>query len=239
MPVPLTVRLDDLAESVHAWGVTTPSLRTRVRGRPSRQDAEALTALVVETGLTLFRTQGYEATTMDAVALRCGVSKHTLYRRFPSKGRLFKAAIEHHAARLIERLESLGAVDADPLEALRQGVQASLLFSTSAEAVEIFRMCIAAVPRFPEVGAQFAAIEQGILDHLEPLVRRAQACGELRPGESRAITSQLYFAMIGEAWVRALTSRTASTAAPDAAARFEEGWARALEGIGGKTASSR
>lgn len=64
---------------------------TRPPGRPlsSELDTQLLTAtqdLLVE--------QGFERLSMDAVAKRCGASKATIYRRWPSKTALVVAAAE-------------------------------------------------------------------------------------------------------------------------------------------------
>lgn len=203
----------------------------RTRGRPSALQAEALTGRVVATALRQFRKQGYEATTMEAVATACRVSKHTLYRRYPSKADLFRAAIDLHTGQILKDLGAPQPPNADPVLALRHGVELALAFSTSPSAVELFRMCIAAVGRFPEVGAQFAAVEQRIFDTLQPLVERAQAEGRMAPGDPRRITSRLYYALIGEGWIHVLTgaAQPSDVGSVDA---FDDAWNAAMEGFG-------
>jgi AcrR family transcriptional regulator len=189
---------------------------------------------VVRTALRLFRKQGYEATTMDAVADSSGVSKHTLYRRYPSKADLFQAALNLLVSQLLKELKTSQPVNTDPLLALRHGLELTLAFSTSSSAVELFRMCIGAVGRFPEVGAQFSAVEQRILGTLQPLVERAQAEGRLCGGDPRRVTSGLYYALNGEAWLHALTGAGAldNAASPEA---FEAAWQAAIRGYGNPT----
>ncbi|QJU52358.1 TetR/AcrR family transcriptional regulator [Herbiconiux sp. KACC 21604] len=58
--------------------------RRRARGRASKR--EAILAASVE----LFNTQGYEMTSMDAVAARAGVSKTTVYAHFGDKLALYR-----------------------------------------------------------------------------------------------------------------------------------------------------
>jgi len=58
--------------------------------RPDKRPVE-----ISEAALEIFATQGYEATTMDEIASKSGVSKGTIYLYFPSKEDLLVASIEH------------------------------------------------------------------------------------------------------------------------------------------------
>lgn len=60
------------------------------RGRP--RDPERLRR-VLETAVCHFQTQGFERTSLDAIARDSGVSKVTIYSYFPSKEALYGAAI--------------------------------------------------------------------------------------------------------------------------------------------------
>lgn len=63
----------------------------------------AIDASIRAAALALFLEAGYDAATMDAVALRAQVSKGTLYARYASKEQLFRALVE-------AELEQLSAV---------------------------------------------------------------------------------------------------------------------------------
>jgi TetR/AcrR family transcriptional repressor of mexJK operon len=70
----------------------TPPVRT---GRPkSEQKAEAILCAAA----ALFLAQGFQGTSMDAVAQRAGVSKQTVYSHFANKEELFKACIRAKVA---------------------------------------------------------------------------------------------------------------------------------------------
>lgn len=68
-----------------------PDAATAARaGRPkSEAKAEAILSAAAE----LFLGQGFQGTSMDAVAQRAGVSKQTVYSHFANKEELFKACI--------------------------------------------------------------------------------------------------------------------------------------------------
>lgn len=55
-------------------------------------------ALLVGAGLQLFAEQGFEAVTLDEVALAAGFTKGAIYRHFPSKGAFLLALFEQYAA---------------------------------------------------------------------------------------------------------------------------------------------
>ncbi len=60
--------------------------------RPGRPPNPAIDAQLLTATQDLLIEQGYERLTMDAVAQRCGASKATIYRRWPSKNALVVAA---------------------------------------------------------------------------------------------------------------------------------------------------
>lgn len=61
------------------------------RGRPRSAAADRA---ILDAAFSLLRDRGYAATSMDAVAARAGVSKATIYRRYPAKADLAVAALD-------------------------------------------------------------------------------------------------------------------------------------------------
>ena len=64
------------------------STRLRTGGRSARVVSEVLSA-----ALEVFAEQGYAGLSVEAVALRAGVNKTTVYRRWPAKAELVRAAL--------------------------------------------------------------------------------------------------------------------------------------------------
>ena len=84
----------------------------QARGKPREQ---AILAAV--TGL--LGEAGYEAMTMDAVAARAHASKTTIYRRWPGKADLVRAAVDAHIAGRVLSGSDTGSVRGDLLAVLR------------------------------------------------------------------------------------------------------------------------
>ncbi|GAA4673624.1 TetR/AcrR family transcriptional regulator [Gordonia humi] len=78
------------------------------------QDAARFRMQVVAESIRLFAEQGYEATTVDAVAAAAGVSRRTLFRQFRSKEDFIFADHEQLLVRVAARLEESESAGEDP-----------------------------------------------------------------------------------------------------------------------------
>src|SRR6202790_2979870 len=79
-----------------------PGTRAHPRGhggRPSRLESAQLSDRILDVATALFLSDGFGATSIEAVAKRAGISKRTFYHRFNGKEMLFEAVVR----RLIER----------------------------------------------------------------------------------------------------------------------------------------
>ena len=63
------------------------------QNRPGRPKSEAKHSAILNSAGTLFLRDGYDKTSMDAVAREAGVSKQTVYSHFSGKEDLFRACI--------------------------------------------------------------------------------------------------------------------------------------------------
>src|SRR5262245_10457971 len=79
-------------------GSTETADATPRRGRPrSRETTEA----ILKSAYTLMATTGLAATTIDAIARDCSVSKMTIYKWWPSREALLIDAFLDHAAQML------------------------------------------------------------------------------------------------------------------------------------------
>ena len=160
--------------------------------RPGSKPAQIMLA-----AKDLFTSQGFGATSMDAIARKANVSKATLYAHFSGKEELF-AAIVSHACRAQSHL--LSTPDADGLElteALSEIGRNFLSLILSPQAIAIFRVVVGETARFPDLGRIFfesgpnqmratlsaflaKAAERGQLDIKEPLRAAEHLIGMLQ-----------------------------------------------------------
>ncbi len=91
------------------------------RRRMSRADRERQMLDVAE---RVFGEQGYQATSMDEIAERCGVSKPMLYEYFGSKDGLLLACISRSKAELLDVTQKAMAGATDPEDVMWRGMVA-------------------------------------------------------------------------------------------------------------------
>ncbi|WP_434739414.1 TetR/AcrR family transcriptional regulator [Micromonospora sp. SH-82] len=132
-----------------------------------RRVAEEKRAAILTAATGLFLTSGYDSTSLARIAEAAGVSKATLFKQFPTKAALFDAIVTESW-----KIEDSGGPDPS-VEDLRAGLTAighryvDLL--TRPGMTALFRIVIAELPRFPELGeAQFS---QGKMPYFESVSR--------------------------------------------------------------------
>ena len=100
--------------------------KTLVARRPPR---EQVTASILDAAILLFATRGYEATTMQDVAAKVGMTAPALYYYFDSKQRLLFDVIELNMERFAGNVDAmLASAPGSPTEELRTFVRTHLEF---------------------------------------------------------------------------------------------------------------
>jgi TetR/AcrR family transcriptional repressor of mexJK operon len=123
----------------------------RKPGRPATDTLDQYRQRLLHTALDVFLRNGFEGTSLNAVAKISGVSRDTLYRQYGSKEELFRAATGYGLARLAEHLRIAVAITGTVEEVL-QRVAIEINNDMSAPgAVPVLRLIIAEAHRFPDV----------------------------------------------------------------------------------------
>jgi AcrR family transcriptional regulator len=161
--------------------------------------------LILVAASCLFRSHGFGATSMEAVARKADVSKATLYVYFSGKRELFAAVIEAEGDRNSRALIA-GEAGQEEMEArlLRFG-RTILSLLLAPETVGAYRMVTAEAHRFPEIGAVF--YDKGparLLARLEEFFSSAMKSGKLRSAHPRRAAEQFIGLIRGDLQLRAL-----------------------------------
>ena len=126
------------------------------RGRPSADQVAAIEATILTVAQKLFLTNGYAATTMEAVASESGVSKGTLYARYPDKPALFSAIVNDRLEAWQRAKPSDAPNEAPSLRAILRDFADGFLASVREPEVSAFHHLLAAeAERFPELAKAF------------------------------------------------------------------------------------
>jgi AcrR family transcriptional regulator len=72
--------------------------------RRPRLAASARRAQLVEVGRTVFAQRGYEATSVEEIAERAGISKPIVYEHFGGKEGLYAVIVDREVAHIVERI---------------------------------------------------------------------------------------------------------------------------------------
>ena len=141
---------------------------------PGRPRDRAVDEKVLEAAFDLLNENGFAGLSIEAIAVRAGVSKAAIYRRWDSKDELLVDAMTS----VIETVEigETGDVRNDLVEALR-GMQ---LFITDTRAGEVFPWLVGEIAARSQVGLRYGAVISRRRELLFGLVERAVQRGDLR-----------------------------------------------------------
>jgi AcrR family transcriptional regulator len=112
-----------------------PSQREGLRARKQRQTRQR----IAEAGLRLFLENGFDATTLDAIADAADISRRTFFHYFESKEAILDA-LEHEAEAAFKAALAEMPADAVPLDAVRDALMVMISQYESDEAIAIDRL---------------------------------------------------------------------------------------------------
>src|SRR6478736_1568285 len=96
--------------------MTNVATGRRRAGRPTREQARQRHEELLDCALDVFLANGFERSTIDAIAVSTGMAKRTIYGLYPDKAALFRAAVQRAVDRWIVPIDVLYAVETDDLE---------------------------------------------------------------------------------------------------------------------------
>jgi TetR/AcrR family transcriptional regulator, mexJK operon transcriptional repressor len=120
----------------------------RNAGRPTRHEAAALPARILDAAQELFLAQGFEATTLDQIAARAGATKRTLYVKIGDKAELFAHVVRRMLDLRREKLNDTAATGSSAERLIRFG-ESLLAIALDRNVLRLYRVLVAEAPRFP------------------------------------------------------------------------------------------
>ena len=143
---------------------------TTVADRPLRADAARNVERILRAAREVYGELGPDAP-VEAVARRAGVGERTLYRRFPTKADLVRAALDQSIAEdLMPAIDDARRTD-DPLRGLTQLIEAAISLGAREHNL------LTAAHR---AGSLTSDISESLNEALDELVRRGQQAGRVR-----------------------------------------------------------
>jgi AcrR family transcriptional regulator len=163
--------------------------------------SERKRADIARAALVLFARDGYERTSVDAIAAEAGVSKRTVYSHYGDKESLFLLVIADTYDQMRERFtEVIGRMASqvtDVEKSLIGGIREAVReVSHSQERALVLRLVIAELPHFPALLELWR--NRGITPILTDLVARLAAAGLLSANDPEQAASHLSALTFGQ-----------------------------------------
>lgn len=127
----------------------------RGRGRPQLRSDGETRHLIHEAAIPELLANGYAGTSMEAVAVRAGVSTKTLYRLFPTKAELFVGISRERLDQFFSKVTATAVDVPDLTEALTALLLDCAGLTLDPEVIALNRLVIAECERFPEIAEIF------------------------------------------------------------------------------------
>lgn len=179
---------------------------------PRRQRRkEARPSEIIEAAIAIFAERGFGAARLEDVARRAGVAKGTVFVYFPTKDDLFRAVAQTVLTTHLERLHGAAADLDQPIAEL-----VPMLLAQAAAVIgegrlpAMMRLLVAESRQFPDLARVWHdEVVSKVLGMLTLAIERAQARGEIKPGNARLYAFSIIGPMLASALFREVFRDTA------------------------------
>jgi AcrR family transcriptional regulator len=157
------------------------AVATRAARRTQAERTEATTAALVDAARELFARDGYEATSLSAVAAQANVTKGAVYHHFEGKRQLFEAVFTREVERIAAPLAAAYGRKKDTWDAFQAGCRAFLDECLDPDLQRILLLDAQTAIGWEEM----RRLEAPLLDMMELGISRAADAGRIarrRPG---------------------------------------------------------
>jgi AcrR family transcriptional regulator len=157
-------------------------------GKPKwRRRKDARPGEIVAAALAVFAEKGFAAARLDDVARRAGVSKGALYLYFETKEQLFAAVVRDAVAPGLAQVRDMASAYQGSFAELVPMLLGQMARIAAASPLGgVIKMVIGEARNFPEIARVWHdTVVADKLATLSEVIARAQARGEIRPGDPR------------------------------------------------------
>jgi AcrR family transcriptional regulator len=148
----------------------------------------------------LFLERGYRTTTVDDIARRAGMSKRTLYEKFPSKNAVATEVVDSELKIFRSRMRTIINSDEAPLAKLRSLSR----FYLELPSPGITQIALIDLQReLPDLWGRVTAVEEQVLGEMRQVIDEGKERGVFRTDMDTSVT------------IAALTGALGSTMSPD------------------------
>jgi AcrR family transcriptional regulator len=169
----------------------------RVARRTQAERTEATTTALVDAARELFARDGYEATSLSAVAARANVTKGAVYHHFGGKQQLFEAVFTREVERMATPVVAAYTRKKDPWEAFQAGCRAFLDECLHPDLQRIVLLDALAALGWEEV----RRLEAPLLEMMELGISRAVEAGRIAKRPPGPLANFLYGALCETAMI--------------------------------------
>ncbi|GGJ41944.1 TetR/AcrR family transcriptional regulator [Streptomyces brasiliensis] len=166
--------------------------------------------LLLDSGLELFKSKGYAATTVDDIATAAGTTRVTFYAYFPSRSELMKALIDERLNEALQRVRSPehGSTAKDLVATVADGTPEAITawLRRTADSWPAIRPII-------RIGRDAAAVDRELTDLVERWIEEAisdiedglSQAGRLQPHQRhfRGVLAMAQLDFVAQNWDRA------------------------------------
>lgn len=166
---------------------------------------------ILEGGAELFRADGYDGATMEAIAGHAGVSPATIYNYYKNKGDLLVAIVAMEVHEVLAAGERLVSNPPSDLRLAIDGLARLYLeHSLTYLSKEMWRHAMAISLQQPgsPSGSAYSALDEKLSDQVCRLLRRLQADGLVRRDVDVTAVAELLFNTIDRMFVTFLKSES-------------------------------
>jgi AcrR family transcriptional regulator len=171
-------------------------MTTARRGRPTQEEAAQLKQRIREGAVSAFVEYGYDGATMEAIAQAAGITKRTLYARYPDKRAVFVDVIPWALSRAVNRDVNRRTNDDNLKASLIEIGRGAIKLALDRDTRQLYRVVMNECGRFPEFAVSAETLgwsrrQRQVMD----LLRHHQESGTIQVDDIE-IAAEHFLAMV-------------------------------------------